>query len=640
MCGIAGILTIDNSKINKEDIIFMTESISHRGPDGNGFWFHENQNIGFGHTRLSILDLTENGKQPMIYLGGRYTITFNGEIFNFIELKEYLGKQGFQFTTDTDTEVILAAYHFWGKSCLDHFNGMWAFAIWDDVEKELFLARDHFGIKPLYYTSTSNFIAFGSETNQFQKLSIFKRDLNNDIFLNSIINPQITEGNGVTIWEDIKSILPGHFMSIKDGKQEIKKWWSTFDYNIQVANTYENQVEEFRELFFDSLKLRLRSDVSIGTALSGGVDSSSVYSAIKHLSQTDSIQTDRMPKDWQTAYVASFPGTQQDETEFAEAVIKSLNGDVKYCFTQSSNLIDELIIKTKKFENIYSTPINVISMIYESMRRDGIVVSMDGHGVDEMMYGYHGLQLDLAKESYLNGENERAYDLIETYVNLYDPVQHQQVRETAMKYVFNKITLKYKVDKFTKKVIIKLNRYKKTKPWLVDFQRLSILSDNNISEDFGLSKAERSLYNQFHGIILPVILRNFDKASMMSGVEIRMPFLDHRLVSYVFKLPVDSKIGAGFTKRILRDSMKGILTEKVRNRKSKIGLNAPWNEWMDGVLKEFLLDEVHSSRFLNTNLWNSRQIQQDLISYYQFKNKNFDKSFFWKIVNAHILINK
>jgi asparagine synthase (glutamine-hydrolysing) len=643
MCGITGIITFDASKVNLASLKSMNESVMHRGPDGGGYWVHDDGFIGFAHRRLSILDLSAFGSQPMSYSDGRYMITFNGEIFNFIEIRKNLQNLGYRFNSDTDTEVIIASYDYWGKDCLKQFNGMWAFAIWDQKERELFLARDHFGIKPLYYFhDPGKRLVFGSETNQFNKLDSFKKEVDRDRLIDCLFDPDFQEGYGLTIFKEIVSVLPGCWVSVKHGELQIVRWWDTLNFPIEVPENYEDQVSTFKDLFFDSLQLRLRSDVPIATALSGGVDSSSVYSSLHYLSKNHLLSGGRAAKEWQQAFVACFPDTSKDETLYAKQVIDSYSGEAEFWYQDKNNLVNDIISYTQRFDAVYSTPIHVVSKIYGRMRENGIVVSMDGHGVDEMMYGYPGLQIQAASQALERHDILFVEDLIDTYINLYPQTMHSRLKDVVHKIVYKKEfqspwfnSLK---DKSRNLALQILNQTKIKEQWLPIHEiNRSTISTMSTSDSRYEWRSENSLFDQFHVTRLPAILRNFDKASMMSGVEIRMPFMDHRLVSFIFKLPLKSKINGGFTKRILRDAMKGILTDSVRGRTGKIGLSAPWNEWVESDLKEFILDTVGSDSFLKSDYWNGRRIQKDMYKYYN-DNKQINLDKLWLIINAHIIL--
>jgi len=256
MCGIAGIYNLNGTEVNLTALKVFTDSIKHRGPDGSGYELDNGNSLGLGHRRLSILDLSEAGKQPLHYLD-RYAITFNGEVFNFLEIKEELISKGYKFKTNTDTEVVLAAYNEYGKDCLLRFNGMWAFALWDRKENTLFLARDRYGVKPLHYVYLpGQLFAFASETIAFKHLDGFKRSFDETNLVTAVQNSSYIEASGKTIFKNVNQLLPGHTITIgTDKKLNISRWWNTADHLVKANPYYNKQVVEFKELFFSACKL-------------------------------------------------------------------------------------------------------------------------------------------------------------------------------------------------------------------------------------------------------------------------------------------------------------------------------------------------------------------------------------------------
>lgn len=529
MCGIAGILNIGEN-VDSEVLDRFTDSLAHRGPDGRGTFI--NRNIGLGHRRLAILDLSDSGKCPMSYggkSGNRYWITYNGEIYNFLELRSELEKLGHTFKTKTDTEVILASYAEWGKDCLFRFNGMWAFAIWDAAQRNLFIARDRFGIKPLYYHAGSSRFAFASEIKAFLSLDNFKPELNEDIIPFIIQSSYAYEGNtDQTLLKGVSRLLPGHYISVnRERKVELKKWWETSEHIPEIPKKYEEQVEQFRSIFLDSVRIRMRSDVPIGTSLSGGIDSGSVASAMFRLHQNNSENLERCSDDWQRTFIATFPGTMLDEKKYADEVVNHIKS-VPYCWNfKQEDFLNNFVDSVWSMEDVYGGLTKPIWNTYREMRKNNVIVSLDGHGADELLCGYTW---------YLGW-----------------PVKD--------------------VNKF--------------------------------------------LYNDFHFSLLPSILRNYDRCSMAHGVEVRMPFMDWRLVTFSFGLPAGSKIGEGYTKRILRDSMKDILPEKIRKRISKIGFNSPMIELFNESMAPFLQKIVNhplwnESKFWDGKLWKEKVLDKTL----------------------------
>lgn len=631
MCGIAGIYNLNNDSINMESIIKFTDTMKHRGPDGSGYNLYNNSTLAFGHRRLSILDLTEAGKQPFSYLN-RYHITYNGEVYNFLEIRNELETKGYSFKTNTDTEVILAAFHFYGKDCLCKFNGMWAFAIWDEQEKELFIARDRFGVKPLNYLYIPNkLFAFASETIAFKNLDGFKRKFNHQNLETAIHSSHIIEAAGKTIFEGIEQLLPGHTITLKNNYFKINRWWNTSDHLTEIKSDYNSQVIKFKELFFDACKIRMRSDVTIASALSGGIDSSSVYCTLQQFKKDKNIH--RLPTDWQKAFIATFPGTTMDERQFAEKVIKYTNGDAVYITPDYSNLVTDIKYSTELLDGIIANPIIAISDIYKAMRKNGVTVSLDGHGADEYAFGYISYPLQEFYAALISGNRNKAIEMVDIICGLSN--------------TYSKDNLMHEFDKdnnFKRKVIKQIKQLlpkkvnptviKSTNNWFVN--QHSDVSLNYFTNNFnGISK---TLFNDFHYYSLPINLRDFDRASMQNSIEIRMPFMDYRLVSFMFSLPEEYKLGAGYTKRIIRDAMKDILPEEIRTRKLKIGIGSPICEWINDPLNEFVFDTINSKKAESLSFLNLSTIRKDMDSYNRNNSWNANNaSSVWSVVNALII---
>ncbi len=586
MCGIAGIYNLDKNLVNFEDVKVFTDSMSHRGPDGAGYELLNDGGLGIGHRRLSILDLSEAGKQPFHYLN-RYTIVYNGEIFNFIEIKAKLKLKGYQFKSETDTEVLIAAYDCYGLDCLNLFNGMWAFALWDDQEKKLLLSRDRFGVKPLYYSKTSeNTFAFASETRAFKFLKGYKRKINETNYKYTLANNYALEGLGYTIFEDIYQLLPGHYMFIeaKVSLQQ-KRWYDIRDHVKPLKENTESQITNFYHLFRDACKLRLISDVPVATALSGGLDSSSIYSTVFDILKTE--KNERISKASQLAVSAIFPGLENDEKQYVEKVVAYSKGEVRWVTTDTNQLAFDIEKDTELFDAISNAPITAISAIYKGMKREGITVSLDGHGVDEMLYGYLYMVYDLWLGTLSNQDQFGAKNYASILANLYYPAYQTDKQKELADYTDQNINPKNKIKRHLKNIL----GYKKAAVLKFVPVKLPPLSDKPY--DFSnLPENERMLYYEFFQNSLPALLRNFDRAGMMNSIEIRMPFLDYRLVEFIFSLPLENKIGKGFTKKILRDAMKGKMDDEVRLRTFKVGIASPFQFWVDNNLKNWLIERI------------------------------------------------
>ncbi len=372
MCGIVGYWSSQPREI--EDLVTFTDMLAHRGPDGHGHMTADHERLGLGHRRLAIVDPDPRALQPMATPDTRYAIVFNGEIYNFIEIRGQLQARGYKFHTDSDTEVILNAYAEWGPACQEKFNGMWAFVIWDNQTRSLFFSRDRFGVKPLWYVETGNGFAFASEPKAFFALPWLDTgslDVAGDGH----------EGRG-------PRMLPAGSNAILPGPREplaISRWWHPIDFVNRVETPYREQVDQFRELFFDACRLRLRSDVPVATAISGGVDSSSVLAAVHALGKNSVA---RRPADWSRAFTAVAPGTDHDELAYAEAACGAVGVEpiVLDVFERAdADEIDEYLYLTE------GLPLTNLPAwyLYRAMRRNGIRVSLDGQGADEILAGYY-----------------------------------------------------------------------------------------------------------------------------------------------------------------------------------------------------------------------------------------------------------
>jgi asparagine synthase (glutamine-hydrolysing) len=604
MCGILGGI----GKFDRHVFEKSLHRLSHRGPDGYGLWEEPDSNVMFGHRRLSILDLSDFGKQPMT--DGELTIIFNGEIYNYKELKKVLEANGHHFRSNCDTEVILKAYKEWGHRCLERFNGMWAFAIWDSKQKTLFMARDRFGVKPLFYAYTRQGFIFGSEMKALAPL-LDEVAMSKD-FAWCQRNIYEYENSSKSLLKDICRFPAGHYAYLKPDNTTIKlqRYWDTLQHIGTVKESYKEQVERFRELFFDSCKIRMRSDVKIGTALSGGLDSSSVAAAMHHLGTNGFV--DHEQTDWQNAFVATFTGTELDEKEYAEMVVKSLGLKGHFYEIDATKGIDTLSNYLWYFEELFLTsPIPMVE-IYKAIKANGVSVSLDGHGADELLAGYGTTIFNAVKDAPFNipGINEIA-------------TTYKQLRGT------DRSNFKVVVDGFA-------GRKNMLKFYLSKFLKFNEENDYLVKE---LGYFNAALYKEFHFYILPTLLRNYDRYSMTAGVEVRMPFMDYRLVTYCFSLPWQSKLRNGFTKAILRDAIQPVLSVKVVRRKLKTGFGTPFTDWFLGPWKEFINDTINSGAFRNSSVIDATDVKRKADQFYTEPNPTFEAGhalwselmpFFWE----------
>ncbi|MGI8950080.1 MAG: asparagine synthase (glutamine-hydrolyzing) [Chitinophagaceae bacterium] len=576
MCGIAGIVSPYSSSIQQPRLQKMANVLQHRGPDGEGFWMNENRNVGFAFRRLSIIDLSKNADQPFHYL--HYTIIFNGEIYNYIELKNELKKQGYIFKTHTDTEVIPAAYDFWKKDCLHHFDGMFAFALWNEKNNELFIARDRFGEKPLYYHIDKNEgekfgqFLFASEMKALWNAGVPKL-LNGKMMLNYLTlgyvqNPQ---NKGETFYKDILSLPPSHYLLIQPmhGKLLIKKWYDLKSEiqnpKFEITKSESEIIETFNLLFISSVTKRLRSDVSIGTSLSGGIDSSSIVAAIFQLKQKISIN----PQWKNVGFTAIFPGFEKDESIFSEIVAKQFDIQ-QYTITPTANdwikYFDEVIYYQE--EPLQSSSVLTQFLVYKSAKEKNIIVLLDGQGADEILGGYkkyshwylqqllrNNISIFLKEKKLLQQNNFLESWDFKNYAAAFFP-------KIAAKELQRQLIKKYKNNSFINDDFFREYSNKES------LQKPAIRKLNDIL-----------YYNSFQ-LGLEELLRYADRNSMAHSREVRLPFLNHELVEFIFRLPSSFKIKNGFTKWILRQSMRSFLPAKIVWSKDKIGYEPPQKQWM------------------------------------------------------------
>ncbi|MAU15660.1 MAG: asparagine synthase (glutamine-hydrolyzing) [Muricauda sp.] len=593
MCGILGTIPSSDHGLFKQAL----DTLSHRGPDSYGVE-HISDEVSLGHRRLSILDISENGSQPMIHESQRYAIIFNGEIYNFLEIQKELEQLGHTFKSSSDTEVLLKSYIQWGEDCVLKFNGMWAFGIWDAEEKKLFLSRDRYGKKPLFYAFLKDKFVFASEMKAIFPF-MDRLEVSEDFHWMKK-NVFFYESTEKCLIKGIKRFPAGHSAHLEQGELKIYRYWNTLDHLVEVPKSYGEQVERFRELFMDSCKLRMRSDVTIGTALSGGLDSSATIAAMANLAKNNNSYSN----DWQHAFVASFPGTPLDESHYAKMVTDHLGIGATFVDIDPLKHWDKLEDYFYLFEDLYITSPLPMIMLYGAVKENGTTVTLDGHGADELLSGYQQGTLESLWDARFNMKNTK--DILDIYQGSIneDKVQYDRVGNW-------KLYRNYMIRKTAKKLLGK--------------KMPSI--DNGHPNFKKLDNLSQYLYAMFHENILPTLLRNYDRYAMINSVEIRMPFMDHRIVSFVNSLPYSSKIGNGYTKRIVRDALDPYLPKEVTWRKSKIGFSSPIVDWMQNDLSEWFLDTTNSSSFLQSDLVsNPDQLRERITAIVKKENHNFTEA--------------
>jgi asparagine synthase (glutamine-hydrolysing) len=590
----------------------MTGALAHRGPDAEGHWV--NDPIALGNRRLSIIDLSSAGNQPMHYME-HYTITHNGEIYNYLELKEELQKKGYSFSSKTDTEIIVAAYDHWGDECVDQFDGMFAFAIWDEKEKELFAARDRFGEKPFFYFLDKEQFIFASEMKALWAAGV-ERTVNLKLLFNYLTigyvdNPNIPEE---TFFENISKLPAASFLKYRavNNQLEIDNYWDIEAEKENKKITDAEAIEQFSFLFQRSIKRRLRSDVPVGTSLSGGLDSSSIIATL-HLLTDQSSQL--------KAFSSVFPGFEKDESAFAKLVADKYHLQHFTITPDAASLQNDL---EKLFyyqeEPFSSASIYAQYKVYELAKQEGIKVLLDGQGADETLAGYHKYYKwywqELFRKRKLSSSNElnaaKELGIAENF--------GWKNRISALFPEFATIFLERQY------LLNALRHEDLTK----DFTQLQSKEAYYITPEIFSLNGVLYFNTCMHG--LEELLRYADRNSMAHSREVRLPFLDHELVEFIFSLPANFKIRDGWTKWLLRKKMENSLPAEITWRKDKTGFEPPQQQWMQNNNIQHLIKEA-KQKLIDERILKPETINKNIESKAAHDAANYD----WRYLTASML---
>lgn len=604
MCGISGYIPLLNHNVDVDALTSMTSVIAHRGPDGQGI-FSDNM-VGLGHRRLSILDLSVDGQQPMKDSCNALIIVFNGEVYNYIELREELRSIGYDFTTQTDTEVIMKAYAAWGESCVKRFNGMWSFALYDLEKSKVFCSRDHFGIKPFYYSETNKAFVFGSEIRQL--LPFLDKNKVNENVLTEFIFSNVTEPLEDTFFVGVKKLPGAHNLvyDLNTGNFRIYRYYS-LDRQSGLEHLNINEAAAlYGQSLQKSIELRLRSDVPVGTCLSGGLDSSSIATLAARDYTKHGVDKFR-------AITAISEEISNDESSFAQIIVEE--EDLLWLKVKPD--YDAFIDALPQVVRAQEEPFSDCSIImqYFVMRiakENNIKVLLDGQGGDETLLGYEryytaylialykkkGLiyMLKAAWSSARNNSKMRPITLVNYFV------------------YFTSAKLRYLNYKSRNKFLRKMPKF----PAGIRFP------ENKVYDIFEMQKRELMEYN------LPALLKFEDKNSMWHSVEARLPFLDPETAKLGLSLPEEVKIHNGWTKFALRLFMNDKMTDSITWRKNKIGFEGPDDIWIKHH-KQVILNAVSSSSLLNS-LCRMENITNDF--------ENLDNKTVWKLYSIALWENE
>lgn len=584
MCGIAGIYSKKVELLGK--IRKMTLAQEHRGPDSEGHVYLGEKDIFFsdnspldtlgcflalGHRRLAIIDQTNAGIQPMSLQASRDWITYNGEVYNYLEIKKDLQKLGYSFQTETDTEVILTAYKEWGTDCFSKFNGMWAIAIWDNEKQQLVLSRDRLGVKPLHYAVVDDVLLFSSEIKGILATGLINPELDINVAMD-YLKWSITDHNTNTFFKNILSFPAGNYAVIKKGNLdfELTPFWSLND--AENKYSYKDASGDFLELFEDSLQLRLRSDVEIGACLSGGLDSSSIVCV------ADKINKQNSEAEPINTFHSAFEDPKFDERKYVDIVNTRINAKLHMIFPTAEDFKNNL----EKIVFAQETPFASASIyaqwkLMELANSTNIKVLLDGQGADEILCGYRKFYyfylVSLLKQRRLIK---------------FSKVFFQLLRYGDRGFWNWKEGYRYLPSFLRKKGNVDLSKYLTTfgkKEW--DESNLSLSDKNTISK----RQIDDVLY-----FSIPVLLRYEDRNSMSWSIETRVPFLDYRLVEWAVHAPTEVKMSKGQTKAVMRDSLRKIVPDEILDRKDKMGFVTAQELWMRSELVDHIKDSILSEK--------------------------------------------
>jgi asparagine synthase (glutamine-hydrolysing) len=586
MCGIIGFVSAEKY-IEPLEFRSFTDSLAHRGPDHTACYTY--QNLGLGHTRLKIIDLSEDSNQPMLSDCGRYVLIYNGEIYNYRELRDELIQLGFHFTTSGDTEVLLKSYQAWGRDAFRRFNGMWAFVIFDKADNKLIGCRDRFGIKPLYYAQDAKGFYFASEIRSLLKMGVSREanlHLTHDFLLTGM-----ADHSQETFFNKIHCLKPGSLFEFNIRSNDFTSA-NYYDLDSEIhASTQDPHdfLEKFEFLLTDSVHLRMRADVEVGTCLSGGLDSSSVASlASRWLNQSDHSQ--RL-----TAFTAVSTDPRNDESSYANAVAQYHGMNKVHVKPSYEDFVEALPAIVKTQEEPFGGPSIVMQyLLMKAIRENNIKVLLDGQGGDELLLGYPRYcattllsvmksqdpfaALSHGRDFIQNNQGQNVLSLLKYCIATHCP----QARHKAYQRLMPFMSKQPGIPAF-------LNHYAAASKSVSRLQTLECLSTN-----------------------LPALLRYEDKNSMAFGIEARLPFLDHRLLEYALSLPLDLKIKKGWSKWILRETMQKHLPKQIAWRKNKMAFEAPEASWLKAhasemqgrVLESKMISQLTSESALKSSLPN------------------------------------
>jgi asparagine synthase (glutamine-hydrolysing) len=579
MCGISGVINLNLAAVPRlpQRLQVMNNLLRHRGPDGEGTWVHPRSHVGLAHRRLSIIDLSPAGAQPMTDRAGNWVV-FNGEIYNYRELRAELGADN--FATQSDTETILLAYRKWGAACLAHLRGMFAFALWDEAQQTLFCARDRFGIKPFYYAELGELFSFASEAKAL--LPFVPRIDTDRAALAEYLTFQFTIGDH-TLFAGIRQLLPGHCVTIKHGRTTVSRYWDV-QHNIDFDHTAAYFAHRLRELVDESIRLHLRSDVPVGSYVSGGIDSSLMYLLAREADTQNGVGFHGRFRE--------YPG--YDESRFAEAVTQKGGGSLRTLDITAADFQRHLGDVIYHLDYPVAGPGSFPQFMVSQLAARDVKVVLGGQGGDEIFGGYARYVIAYFEQcikaaidgTYKNGNYVVTIESIVPNLGLlreYQPLMKEFWREG----LFGPQDERYF------RLVDRSSDMQSEIEWeALDrrrvFQDFATIFNNpdNVRKEAYFDKMTHFDFKT----LLPALLQVEDRMSMAHGLESRVPLLDHPLVEFAATIPADVKFKDGNTKHLLKTVFGGTLPPEILSRRDKMGFPVPLKEWFGNELRSFAVD--------------------------------------------------
>ena len=565
----------------------MSGVLRHRGPDDSGLSLYGP--VGFAFRRLAILDLSPAGHQPMETPDGRLAVVFNGEIYNYLELRAELAAQGHVFRSGSDTEVLLRAYQQWGPACAERFNGMWAFVIYDKVNRLLLASRDRFGVKPLYRFRSGNALFLASEIKAIVASGEYRHETNWPVAAKFLCRGHLDEDTA-TFYRGIDQIAPGTTVLFDaQGHETVRRFWTLGEVAIDPP---ADPVTAFRELYRDAVALRMRSDVPVGVCLSGGIDSNAIIATMTALRESIADAT--------RLQAFSYIPDEFSEADYIQETITRTGAELNVLQTTPEQLWDVLPSAMWHYDEPVHSPTALIGFkLLELARRRGVTVILNGQGADEVNAGYYPYFMRYWSDLLRGGRVPRMFSEVSDYSRAHGGSRARLAGQVLAE------ALRSSLPRFRQP-----SRHPALQAgWFTD-DVLRELPPRDVTAE--RATLDQSLLRSVEVNPLPTYLRVEDRNSMAHSVEARLPFLDYRLVSLAFSLPAEWKLRGGWNKFIVREAMRGIIPERVRTRLDKMGFPTPSRTWFAGAWFDPMNDILSSASVRESGVFQTERIRMDL----------------------------